>query len=154
MVNLNNILSNLLLSILLIIFIYELFTNKKCKKENMTVPEENPWPKGCPRSQRNIAITQSEKIDKLTGRFNAIQNNLDLLKEKHKNIVESNNTHQKAIKNGQKEVNKETDKTLEKQKLVKLPDNELSILRNEKQKEEEKLVLAETGTTKKSIFGI
>ena len=135
-----------------------MFTNKKCKKENMsvpniTVPEENPWPKGCPKSQRNIAITQSERIDKLTGRFNAIQNNLDLLKEKHKNIIESNNTHKKIIKKGQKDVKEETDKTFDKQKQIKLPDNDTSLLMKKKKKEEEKVVLAETGTTKKTIFG-
>lgn len=61
-------LSNILLIILVVILFQEIFINKNQNKENL-IAQRNPWPKGCPRSQRNIAVQQAEKIDNLESRI-------------------------------------------------------------------------------------
>ena len=61
-------LSNILIVILVVILFHEIFINKIQNKETL-IPERNPWPKGCPKSQRNIAIQQAEKIDNLESRI-------------------------------------------------------------------------------------
>jgi hypothetical protein len=86
MVKLNNILNNILCAILSIILIYELFTDKKCSKEGLA-PEKNPWPKGCPKSQSNIAITQSRKIDNLESRLYTFQDTMKDLEKQQKDIL-------------------------------------------------------------------
>lgn len=122
---LSNILSNTVFTILLIIFVYEMFTDKKCKKEGL-VPEENPWPKGCPKSQNNIAIKQGRKIDNLASRFLGLEATIKDLTDKQKKIAEAdkhlNIKIGRVAKRGQKQL-KDAEKDTEKVSLPGKTDN-------------------------------
>tara|TARA_B110000444_G_C18834059_1_gene594937 strand:- start:1790 stop:2086 length:297 start_codon:yes stop_codon:yes gene_type:complete len=92
------------------------FKSKTCIKEYL-VSEINPWPKGCPKSQSNIAIKQASQIDNLESRFLTYVNDIkqfdiDIKKEetvnkKLRNEVktEVNKTNNEA-KNAEKAADK------------------------------------------------
>ena len=69
---------NILFGILLFLFAYEMYFKDKTNIKEYLVPERNPWPKGCSRSQNNIATNQSHKIDNLEHKNTLLSNNLDL----------------------------------------------------------------------------
>ena len=98
-------LSNILFIILVVILLHEIFANKKLinkkqKKENL-IPQRNPWPKGCSKSQRNIAIKQAEKIDNLESRILTFVADI---KESNKHLDEFEKRNKKIDKGVKSEI--------------------------------------------------
>lgn len=96
---------NILFGILLFLFIYETYSKNKTCKEYL-VAERNPWPKGCSKSQNNIATNQAHKIDNLESRILTYVNDIKQFDINIKNEQKIN----KKIKNELKGAIKKTEK--------------------------------------------
>ena len=110
----------IIFGILLFLFIYEImFKNKTCIKEYL-VAERNPWPKGCSKKDKNIAIKQASQIDNLESRFITFTNDVKQLDEDIKKEQKINKKLENEVKsnvNSTKNEANEAEKASEKIKF-------------------------------------
>lgn len=92
---------NILFIILFIITISELFYKKNSFKEDL-IPQRNPWPKNCPKSQRNIAVKQAQTIDNLESRVLTF---ISDIKEQNKQLEKLEKQNKKINKGIKRQVN-------------------------------------------------
>lgn len=94
----------IIVSILLLIFLYEFVTKQKIKEGNTN--QQGPPPNDCNKQQENTAMKQQEEIDDLNGKLSRFELELKKIKQVGANSGLSVLINEMRFKNTKKKLNK------------------------------------------------